>query len=132
MVDSPTPYLRLDDEDRIVDVNPAFCVKLGYPPDTLSMDELKTRTLQSLCADVHSYNTYERVQELRRRNKEVRPYTLNLSSRYGYPVSFRVVSAGIPAARRGDLPETFGIFLDGEMPTTPNEASEQSSVTRAR
>lgn len=114
MVDSPTPYLRLDDEDRIVDVNPAFCMKLGYPPDSLSVDELKQYTLQSLCADVNSYNTYERVQQLRRKDMEVEPYNLNLRSRYGYPVSFKVVSAGIPAARRGDLPETFGIFLEGE------------------
>ena len=114
MVDAPTPYLRLDDEDRIVDVNPAFCMKLGYPPDSLAVDELKQYTLQSLCADVNSYNTYERVQQLRRKDMEVHPYNLNLRSRYGYPVSFKVVSAGIPAARRGDLPETFGIFLEGE------------------
>ncbi|HWP52957.1 MAG TPA: PAS domain-containing protein, partial [Pyrinomonadaceae bacterium] len=129
-VDAPTPYLRLNDKDRIVDVNPAFCVRLGYPPDALSMDELKGQTLQSLCDDAQSYNTYERVQELRRNNREVKPYILNLRSRYGYPVSFRVVSAGIPAARRGDLPETFGIFLDGEITLPPHEVSEKSSEPR--
>lgn len=126
MVESPTPYLRLDDEDRIVDVNPAFCIKLGYPPDNLSLDELKQYTLQSLCDDVRSYNTYERVQELRRNNKEVLPYYLNLRSRDGYPVTFRVVSAGIPAAQRGDLPETFGIFLTDENASPHQGASEKS------
>jgi PAS domain S-box-containing protein len=106
MSNSPTPYLRLDSEDRIRDVSESTCTLLGY-----DADELKKKTFRSLC-DPQSLGEYERVEDDRRKGEPVKPYPLTLRKKNNETVSVEVHSAAVPKMEGKGLPETFGILIE--------------------
>ena len=126
MIESPTPYVRLDAQDRICDLSLSFCAMLEYLTNEDSIVELKTRTVRSFCADKRSEETYDSVQEKRKKRQKVEPYQLTLRTRKGLVVSVWVVSADIPSGKPGKLPETFGIFLDKPPVRVINSSEFQS------
>jgi len=109
---SPTPYVRLDSEDHIVDCSLSFCEKLGYPPNGNSVKDMQKHTFGSLCADEKSINQYKTVQQARAKGEKVEPYPLNLRGKDDLVVAVSVCSAAVPSASKGLFPETFGIILD--------------------
>ena len=113
MQKSPIPYCRLDANDYIKDVNPAFCIELEYDPKSVdSYTLLKQKTFSSLCADNDSRNLYQKVEISRRENEIVKPYLLELLSATGMRKKFIIVSGQYPSSLKGNLPETFGILLE--------------------
>ena len=109
---SPTPYLRLDPEDKLKDVSFSFCRMLGIPRDPKTLASLRDTTLRSLCANKESQDEYDRVQQRRSLGKEVEPYPLDLRWRGGSTVRVRVHAATLPGSEHSGLPETFGIFVE--------------------
>lgn len=109
---SPTPYVRLDSEDKMKDVSFSFCRMLGIPRDAGTLAALRDLTLRSLCANKESEDEYERVQRLRAAGQEVEPYPLDLRWRGGNIVRVRVHGATLPGSEYKGLPETFGIFVE--------------------
>jgi PAS domain S-box-containing protein len=113
MSESSEPFVWLDENDHIRDVNKAFCTTLGYEFDEKTMHELRQHTFESLCADKESEEEYKRVQARRKSEIDVEPYQLNLKHASNRShVHVRVVSAAIPSEKRGILPETFGILSE--------------------
>lgn len=135
MYRSPTPYVRLDAEDRIRDLNLSFCTLLGYPPDKESEEAIKGRTFQSLCADERSTEEYLSVQERRKKKDEdeveVKPYTLNIKRRNGSVLQVEVVGAAVPSAEPSILPETFGILLAPEESARGGSQGRQAEGDRS-
>ena len=113
MYKSPTPYVRLDAQDRIRDCSLSFCERLGYPCKRASVEKMKRFTFKELVFD-DDIEIYDDVQERRLNRKEVNPYTIRMKRADGSPVSVVVISADVPSAEFKTLPETFGILLDEE------------------
>lgn len=114
MQSADTPYVRLDDEDRIVDCNPALAVLFGFPPTREAIDgNIRHTRFEDWMADPHSKTIYGRVQMLRKSDRRVDPYHINFRVINGGAVQKRVVSSVVPAtqATAGSLPETFGILV---------------------
>ena len=113
MFKSPTPYVRLRADDFIHDCSLSFCEKLGYPPRPDSVTLLKQRKFQDLIVDddAHYLKTYQKVQELRRRKRPVKPYQLKMRRKDESTIEVMVRSAAVPSSESG-MPETFGILLD--------------------
>jgi hypothetical protein len=109
---SPTPYLRLDSEDRICDMSASFCWLIGVQPTPDNFDALKGKTFRSICANNNSREEYDRVQQLRKDAEQVDSYLLDLKANDGSQVKVRVFSAAVPPAENSDLPETFGILVE--------------------
>jgi len=116
MYNSPTPYVRLNSEDYIVDVSASFCSLLGFEITRETYEHLKTKTFRSFCADKPSMDEYDRVERLRKQELAVEPYLLTLSRLSRTPITVRVCSAVVPSATLGQLPETFGILIEPEKP----------------
>jgi PAS domain-containing protein len=130
MYKSPTPYLRLDSHDKIVDCSLSFCKMLGYPADQDSVKQLQSHTFRSFCADEKSVQRYKEVQNLRKENRPVDPYKLNLKGKDEIVVKVIVRSATVPAPSKGRFPETFGILLQQEDVTArPKEPTQQIGGT---
>jgi PAS domain-containing protein len=128
MYRSPTPYVRLDANDRICDCSVSFCELLGYPTDEESiknsMEEIKQKTFESLCADKESRAEYQKVQESRKLGEKVEPYPLRLKHRDGTTIApVRVRSAVVPSTERGKMPETFGILIEPASSDKPPASS---------
>jgi len=131
MYRSPTPYVRLDSKDRIVDCSLSFCEKLGYSSNSNSVNEMRKHTFGSLCADEESIEQYETVQQARARGERVKPYPLKLRGKDDQIVPVVVSSAAVPSASKGFFPETFGIILDvdGDLQSgKPPFGQEQNNV----
>jgi PAS domain S-box-containing protein len=107
---APTPYARLDSQDRIRDMNPAFVELLGFTPD-----ELKRVKFEDLCSE-RSKEKYAKVQQKRQAGKPVEPYTLHLNTKSSGQIEVSVVSAAIPGDTLDSLPQTFGILLRDAIP----------------
>jgi hypothetical protein len=111
MKESPTPYIRLNFEDHIVDVNSAAKALLGITsvPD----DECRELTFASFFTDPVSSSLYNQIQSKRMTNQHVEPYPIDLTPKDSpdRKVQIRVVSESIPAVSHGQLPITFGILL---------------------
>ncbi|MEK6283039.1 MAG: PAS domain-containing protein [Acidobacteriota bacterium] len=114
MYKSPTPYVRLDSKDTILDCSLSFCQKLGYPPNENSVKQMQKHTFRSLCADEESIEQYKNVQESRKGGQKVDPYSLRLRGKNDKIVSVVVRSAAVPSPSRSLFPETFGILLNDE------------------
>jgi PAS domain-containing protein len=108
MASCPTPYARLDTDDRIIAANPAFSDLLKIPlGDILA----KKPTLRSLCYDDSARGVYDQIEALRKAKETVAPYKLILGNASGQPVPVRIHSAAIPSDIRDSLPGTFGILI---------------------
>jgi PAS domain-containing protein len=128
MYKSPIPYARLNESDKIKDVNPAFCKLLEYNPwDPHDMKELSARTFASLCADTSSLNTYKTVEENRKQSKEVNPYDLNIKTKSGKLKKLTIVSGEYPSSLKQSIPETFGLLLDRADPVHKEFIEEYES-----
>ena len=135
MFRSPTPYVRLDAKDKIVDCSLSFCEKLGYPPTSHSVEEMRQHKFGSLCADQKSIDQYKKVQQARARGEVVDPYPLNMRGKSELIVPVIVSSAAVPSSGKGSFPETFGIILDQEgdsQHATPPAGREQDNVRLLR
>lgn len=114
MMRANTPYVRLDNNDRIVDGNPKLAAFFGRPETAEAVREfLIGRRFKDMIADDDSRADYDAVQHLRASGQPVAPYPLNLRSAKGI-VRATVVSSVVPASqdRPGSLPETFGILIE--------------------
>jgi hypothetical protein len=135
MYRSPTPYVRLDSHDRIVDCSLSFCGKLGYPPNANSVKQIRNQTFGSLCADEESIDQYETVQRSRAAGERVKPYPLKLRGKDDLIVPVIVSSAAVPSPSRGLFPETFGIILDQDgalQHANPPSGQEQHNLRMFR
>jgi PAS domain-containing protein len=114
MFHSPTAYVRLDSQDRIVDLSASFCMLLGIPSAEIdtTIPELKGRKFKSFCADAPSLAKYAEVEDKRIAGKEVGEYELNLAKIRGGFVRTKIFSATVPSDHLGELPQTFGILID--------------------
>lgn len=134
MYKSPTPYLRLNSKDQILDCSLSFCQKLGYPPNENSVKEMHTHTFRSLCADEESIKQYKKVQKLRETGEKVDPYPIRLRGKNDKIVPVVIRSAAVPSPSRSMFPETFGILLDDEkanvQPLEPPVGDESSGNVR--
>jgi hypothetical protein len=131
MYGSPTPYVRLDSKDQIVDCSLSFCEKLGYPPNANSVSKMGKHKFGSLCADEKSIKQYKTVQQARAKSDRVEPYPLNLRGKGDLIVPVMVSSAAVPSTSKGLFPETFGIILDqdGELQhAKPPSGQEQANI----
>ncbi len=131
MYGSPTPYVRLDSKDKIVDCSLSFCAKLGYPPNRNSVTDMRKHTFGSLCADEKSIIQYQAVQQARAKGDRVEPYPLNLRGRGELIVPVKVSSAAVPSGSKELFPETFGIILEPDEDTQhakPPAGNEQDNV----
>ena len=112
MLQASIPYVRLDNEDRIVDANPALAEFLGLPPAQESIDSrLRHTRFEDWLADKNSTAEYYRVQRLRENGERVDPYSLSFRTVSGATVTAKVVSDVVPGTAKGALPETFGILV---------------------
>jgi hypothetical protein len=112
MLDAPTPYLRLDSQDFIVDANLATCrLLLGSGINIADLQAIKRKTFSSFI-DANDAVLYSEVQRKRRNNEDVGGYSLNLITPSG-PLRVTVNSSRVPATgdEYGALPDTFGILL---------------------
>lgn len=135
MYRSPTPYVRLDSEDRILDCSLSFCEKLGYPPNQNSVKEIQKYKFGSLCADEESDDQYKAVQQARKNGERVKPYPLRLRGKDDRIVPVVVSSAAVPSGSKALFPETFGIILDQDgdvRHASPPSGQDQDNVRRFR
>ena len=106
---STTPFVKLDNQDRIVLWNPAFCELLGLPLDS----ELGTRRFRDLLHE-GSREQYDKIQAQRKSSADpgpqVKDYQVRILST-PHPKDVFVVSAIASENDFGTLPETFGVLL---------------------
>lgn len=120
MYNSPTPYLRLDSADKIVDASASFCRLLGFPDGDVNdvLRKVKGRTFKSFFTDQVSLTIYNDVEEKRKTGQAVDPYDLTLNKLIPGTVRVKVYSAAIPDVIPGELPQTFGVLVvDGALPS---------------
>jgi hypothetical protein len=113
MMSASIPYVRLDNEDRILDGNPSLAAFFGLPADVTGVERLKMSKLRDRLADRESEREYDRVQQLRRTGRPVTPYPLTFKTEAKGRKTATVVSSVVPALALSSngLPETFGIFV---------------------
>ncbi|RRB06741.1 PDC sensor domain-containing protein [Larkinella rosea] len=104
------PYCRLDTEDYIKDSNPKF--RELFTKSTVDKIPHKSLSFNSLCTSDY-LEKYDQIQDNRKKNKKVNPYTLKMRTEYGDKLFF-VVSGYSPASTSDSFPETFGILIDTE------------------
>jgi PAS domain-containing protein len=114
MLSSNTPYVRLDDQDRILNANQSLAAFLAVPTDSVSMTrELIGTRFEDWVSGEVSMRRYHATQERRRKGEPVDPYSLQFKRLDGQLVDGKIVSSVVPASqdRKGALPETFGILV---------------------
>jgi PAS domain S-box-containing protein len=109
MVESPTPYIRLDSNDKIRDFSGSFLDLIGWDPE--KAQKLSSTKFRSLLADEESRQTYDDVESRRRKDDDVEPYHVKLRRVDGSAKSVKIVSAAVPDSQGGEMPETFGLLL---------------------
>jgi PAS domain-containing protein len=133
MYHSPTPYLRLDSGDKIVDVSASFCRLLGFSSGDVSnvMPKVKGKTFKSFCADASSLTTYEEVEEKRKAGQAVEAYDLTLNKLVPGTVRVKVYSAAVPGVTHGELPQTFGVLVvEGPAPDSASDTQAGQSESK--
>jgi PAS domain-containing protein len=114
MQSADDPYVRLDNDDHVIDGNPALAgfLKLSATKDSVQRRIVHTK-FEDWLADDTSRTVYRRVQKLRREGQPVQPYYLTFRCVDGQPVVAMVVSSVVPATQLSSdgVPETFGILV---------------------
>lgn len=111
MYDCPTPYARVDDQDEIVDCNPAFCLMLGRNGDANSIARLKGCKFEGLLTQKSALR-YGDIQNRRQNGEKVAPYRLAFRTiDHEGEVEGTVTSETITVGRKRGLPETIGIVV---------------------
>jgi hypothetical protein len=125
MLSSPTPYVRLDADDHIINGNASLASFLGLPGTMEAVEnELKGTRFEDWISDA-SKAVYHRVQDSRRNGDSVTPYPLHFRVRnQGDEVAF-VFSSVVPAGQtsKGILPETFGILVRSDSADRSNRTT---------
>jgi hypothetical protein len=117
MLKSPTPYVRLDAEDHIINGNASLAGFLGFPATLDAVEKkLKGTRFQDWIWGEESKTEYHRVQDSRRNGDPVKPYKLRFRTGNHRDAKAWVVSSIVPAsqAKLGSLPETFGILVGSD------------------
>jgi hypothetical protein len=109
MTESPTPYVRLDATDGIRDFSGSFLQLMGRSANDVEF--VSGTKFRSLLADDESQKTYDAVENRRRTGEQVEPYHVRLRLAESESIQVKIVSAAIPDAKGGELPETFGLLL---------------------
>jgi hypothetical protein len=114
MLESPTPYVRLDANDNIINGNASLAGFLGFPETMETVEkELKGTRFEDWIWGSDSITTYHRVQDSRRKGEPVKPYALRFRTGDHSDAHAWVFSSVVPAtqATKDSLPETFGILV---------------------
>jgi len=126
MLNSTTPYARLDSEDRIVAANAKLAEFLGYPASDEGVKRLRGTKFQEWIGTDESRAQYRKVEESRRKRETVPNYWLDFRSIDGSLKRADVFSSVVPASQANAeaLPETFGILV----PQNANVITSPQSV----
>jgi PAS domain-containing protein len=113
MMSSNTPYVRLSDEDRILNANPCLAEFFGFPRTVEAVQKELIKTKFEDWISDPSKRVYHKVQTQRQSGELVEPYELEFLGPNNTTVRAKVISSVVPASqgRAGGLPETFGILV---------------------
>jgi PAS domain-containing protein len=113
MMHANLPYVRLDNDDYILESNAAFLQFLGFAEADSFQSRLSGTRFEQWLDDDVSRREYSRVQKARREGRRVDPYFLSFRCQDGGAKRAQVVSSALPDSQTeaDGLPETFGILI---------------------
>jgi PAS domain-containing protein len=112
----PVPYLRVDEQQAIVSLNPAFADLLGYPNQNAAQADLKARakTWDTLLADKESEDASSDSKKTRAKGEAAKPYLARLwkGGQHVETVGVEVHAADVPEPSiKGMKRASFGFLL---------------------
>ena len=124
MQDAPAPYVRLDSDDRFLELNDAFAKLIGYASLFDARLRLKDTKFVDLLVDDDngaSGATYGKIDECRRNGTPTNNYQISLKRIDGGKVTVTVHGAAVPNPinPRHSIPQTFGIIIPVKSDRTP-------------